>query len=444
MWDANIGTTTRFLDAAEAAKAPRIVYVSTVGDLRQHEGPGGRRDVPPEHPRRASSAGTTRRSSARTRSPCSGSRAGAPIVVRPARARSTVPATTRRSASSSRSPTPASCRIARSTDVGVGFVHVDDLAAGIVAALDRGAAGRSYVLSGPRHRLGRGDGDRGPARREAAARLSHPERRRSASSRPSGRLVGQANLREVVDAAAGVTYWASNERAGRGARLAPARPRGGPAGTRSRRSRIALTLADRCSASSRCSSRTAAAAHGHHGTAEPITIAMGGGSFGRGGGRLDRPAAPPRLDPGEAALGRELPRPQAPAPRPEPQHGLRGGPLPEHRRVLGPAHRHDHDPRRHLHPRLRLLQRQDRPADLVRRRRAAPGRRGALGARAGARRRDVRRPRRPARRRRARLRRDDPRSCGSECRAWASRSSSPTSTGRRRRCGTSWPLGRTS
>ena len=30
MWDANVGTTTRLLDAAEAAKTPRIVYVSTV------------------------------------------------------------------------------------------------------------------------------------------------------------------------------------------------------------------------------------------------------------------------------------------------------------------------------------------------------------------------------------------------------------------------------
>ena len=29
MWDANVGTTTRLLDAAEAARTPRIVYVST-------------------------------------------------------------------------------------------------------------------------------------------------------------------------------------------------------------------------------------------------------------------------------------------------------------------------------------------------------------------------------------------------------------------------------
>ena len=30
---------------------------------------------------------------------------------------------------------------------------------------------------------------------------------------PAGRLVGQPNLREVVSAGAGVTYWATNERA---------------------------------------------------------------------------------------------------------------------------------------------------------------------------------------------------------------------------------------
>ena len=29
MWDANVGTTTRILDAAEAAATPRFVYVST-------------------------------------------------------------------------------------------------------------------------------------------------------------------------------------------------------------------------------------------------------------------------------------------------------------------------------------------------------------------------------------------------------------------------------
>ena len=149
-------------------------------------------------------------------------------------------------------------------------------------------------------------------------------------------------------------------------------------------------------ASSRCSSPRPAGAH--HPVPAPDSIAMGGSVHA---------ASPPSgLDPRADAVGRQLPRPQAPAPRPPAQHGLRGGPLPEHRGVLGPAHRHDHDPRRHLHPGLRVLRRQDRPPDLVRRRRAAPRRRGGGRHASRARRRDQRRPRRPARRRVADLRRD--------------------------------------
>ena len=109
MWDANIGTTTRFLDAAEAAERPRIVYVSTVGDLRQHEGPGRRRDVPPEHPRglpQLVRRDEVRRARGRR---CSGSRTGAPIVIvlpEPG-LRSGRPLGRRGAARGS--PTPASC-----------------------------------------------------------------------------------------------------------------------------------------------------------------------------------------------------------------------------------------------------------------------------------------------------------------------------------------------
>ena len=97
-------------------------------------------------------------------------------------------------------------------DVGLGFVHVDDLAAGIVAALDQGAAGRSYVLSGPRHRLGEAMAIAARLGGKRLPRLSIPNGVLRLLA-PAGRLVGQANMREVVDAAAGVTYWASNERA---------------------------------------------------------------------------------------------------------------------------------------------------------------------------------------------------------------------------------------
>ncbi len=92
----------------------------------------------------------------------------------------------------------------------------------------------------------------------------------------------------------------------------------------------------------------------------------------------------------------------------EPAHGLPGGGLPEHRRVLAARHGHVHDPRRHLHAPVRLLQRQDRQADLERPARAGPGRaqRGPDGA--APRGHHQRRPRRPARLRGGGVRRRDP------------------------------------
>ena len=98
---------------------------------------------------------------------------------------------------------------------------------------------------------------------------------------------------------------------------------------------------------------------------------------------------------GAGARQPEVPPAEEPDRDREPPHGLPGGRLPEHRRVLAARHRHVHDPRRHLHPPLRLLQRQDRQADVERPARARP--RGAVGGQDGpqARGDHERRPRRP-------------------------------------------------
>ena len=109
-----------------------------------------------------------------------------------------------------------------------------------------------------------------------------------------------------------------------------------------------------------------------------------------------------------AARRREVPRADRADPRRGAAHGLPGGRLPERRRVLGARHRDVHDPRRHVHAPLRVLQRQDRQADVERPAGAAARR--ALGGEDGPapRGHHVRRPRRPARLRRAGVVRRDP------------------------------------
>ena len=95
-----------------------------------------------------------------------------------------------------------------------------------------------------------------------------------------------------------------------------------------------------------------------------------------------------------------------------PAHGLPGGRLPQHLRVLGGPRGHLPHRRRPVHPPLRLLPDRHRQAAAARPRRAAPGR--GVGAEDGAalRHHHRRRPRRPRRRRRLAVRRDrarDPR-----------------------------------
>ena len=210
MWDANIGTTTRVLDAAEAAKAPRIVYVSTVGIFGDTRG-----QVVDESYRRnirdgflswydETKFGAHEVVLQRTRT-------GAPII-------SVLPSQVYGPGDHSSIGEQLALAHAgklpyRALDgVGLGFVHAADLAAGVVAALDRGAVGRSYILSGPRHRLKDAMAIAAGLGGKRLPFLAIPNRVLRILA-PAGRFVGQANMREVVDAGAGVTYWASNDRA---------------------------------------------------------------------------------------------------------------------------------------------------------------------------------------------------------------------------------------
>lgn len=210
MLDANVGTTARVLDAAAVARTPRIVYVSTVNAFGNTRG-----RVVDESYRRDPAA---RFLSWYDETKFRAHEAAEQRIARGARILIVLPSQVYGPGDHTsigdllRRAEEGRLRYRAVDDVGLGFVHVDDLAAGILAALDRGKVGRSYVLSGPTTRLRDAIAmAAGLAGRKPPA-LRVPTRLIRAFSRV-GRVIGQPNLAEVLSASAGVTYWASAARA---------------------------------------------------------------------------------------------------------------------------------------------------------------------------------------------------------------------------------------
>ena len=101
-------------------------------------------------------------------------------------------------------------------DVGFNFVHVDDVVEGILLAHDKGRIGESYVLGGERTTL-----------QGLTEKLSELEGRRPPrhlpsvfvkASAPFGPLIGKLmglppNMKEMIKAGDGVTYWATDDKA---------------------------------------------------------------------------------------------------------------------------------------------------------------------------------------------------------------------------------------
>jgi dihydroflavonol-4-reductase len=212
MWDANVGTTTRALEAAKAAGTQRIVYVSTVNAF----GNTNRTVVDESHWRNPADGFLSVYDETKYRAHLVAedrAAAGAPIVI-------VLPSQVYGPGDHSLFGEQVSAAYRgklpyRSLDdAGVGLVHVDDLAEGIVAALDRGATGRSYVLSGPTTTLGEAIDLAARIGGRTPPRLRIPTGMLRALA-PLGRFVGQPNVAELISAGSGVTYWATAARAER-------------------------------------------------------------------------------------------------------------------------------------------------------------------------------------------------------------------------------------
>jgi len=210
MWDANVGTTTRVLDAAEAASTERIVYVSTVNVFGNTHG----RTVDETYRRDLGEGflswydetkyGAHEVAEQRIAR-------GIPIViVQPSQVYGAGDRTgfgqQLQRAHAGKLPYRAV------DDVRIGLVHADDLAAGIVGALERGRPGQAYVLSGPATSLGEAISIASRLGGHRSPRLRIPNRALRVMV-PLGRLMGQPNLAEIVSASAGVTYLASSAKA---------------------------------------------------------------------------------------------------------------------------------------------------------------------------------------------------------------------------------------
>ncbi|HEY0392145.1 MAG TPA: NAD-dependent epimerase/dehydratase family protein [Solirubrobacterales bacterium] len=104
-------------------------------------------------------------------------------------------------------------------DLGICLTHVEDIAGGIILALDKGEAGETYVISGPEATMRTAVDTLAQISGRKAPRRALPTPLMKAMV-PIGPLVGKMmgqppNLRELISSAAGVTFWASYEKAGR-------------------------------------------------------------------------------------------------------------------------------------------------------------------------------------------------------------------------------------
>ena len=215
MYEANVGATQRVLDAAIALAIPRIVAISTVNVFGNTHGrvvdETYHRDLRDgflsyyDETKYLAHVATLARAEA-----------GAPIVI-------VQPGTVygRKDHSGIGAQLQAAYEGTAPYigfgETGISPTYVDDVAAGIIAALERGRIGEAYVMAGENMAL------RDAMRVSAAAagrkppRLSIP----TVVLRIGSRLAPHAggafglppDLREIVRSAAGVTFWASSAKA---------------------------------------------------------------------------------------------------------------------------------------------------------------------------------------------------------------------------------------
>jgi nucleoside-diphosphate-sugar epimerase len=222
MWEANVAGTERVLEAARDADVGKLVYVSTCGVF----GNTHRQvvDETYEHPGREF---TSYYEETKLEAHKIAKRAiedGLPgVIVQPGGVYG--PGDTSQVADLLQEFFAGKLVLLPFPDLGICLTHVEDIAGGILLALDRGAIGETYVLSGPATTMREAIETVGAATGRKTPKRAMPVPLMKALT-PVGPLVGKLmgqppNLRELISSADNVTFWASHEKASRELGYAP-------------------------------------------------------------------------------------------------------------------------------------------------------------------------------------------------------------------------------
>ena len=216
MQEANVGGTERVLGAVLEAKIPKVVYVSTVGAFgnthgqvvdESYENPAD--NFTSEYEKTKWEAHQVAKRLIGEGLPC--------VIVQPGGVYG--PGDTSSIGVLLEQFLDGKMPLIPFPDLGMCLTHVEDIAAGILLALDKGTPGEAYVLSGPVTTV-RGAIDAVAAETgKKAPKRAMPVGLMKAMT-PFGPLVGKImgqppNLRELISSADGVTFWASHDKATR-------------------------------------------------------------------------------------------------------------------------------------------------------------------------------------------------------------------------------------
>jgi nucleoside-diphosphate-sugar epimerase len=217
MREANVAGTERVMKAALAEKVPRIVYVSTVGIFGNT-----RRQVVDESYENPETDFTSYYEETKLEAHKVVQRMideqGLPaIIVQPGGVYG--PGDTSQVADLLEQFFAGKLPLLPFPELGICMTHVEDIAGGILLALDKGKLGETYVISGPAttmreaiETVARVSGRKAPKRALPTGLMK--------AMIPIGPLVGKVmgqppNLREIISSADGVTFWASYGKAER-------------------------------------------------------------------------------------------------------------------------------------------------------------------------------------------------------------------------------------